>query len=168
MPIFNNKNYLIDITFLIVTPIVIYLSFEDILTIKMTKAKFIEKIIEIDGFDTKTATQFVENINKFKTFLDKNKKIKIKIITKQVNTAGKFNNIKLVFTGFRDKQLEQLIESEGGTLSTAVSGNTDYVVTIDKTADSSKLNKARDLDIKIFTKLEFVNKFKLNIKTQNI
>ena len=140
----------------------------NILTIKMTKAKFIEKIIEIDGFDTKTATQFVENINKFKTFLDKNKKIKIKIITKQVNTAGKFNNIKLVFTGFRDKQLEQLIESEGGTLSTAVSGNTDYVVTIDKTADSSKLNKARDLDIKIFTKLEFVNKFKLNIKTQNI
>ena len=36
----------------------------------------VEKIIEIDGFDTKTATQFVENIDKFKTFLDKNNKIK--------------------------------------------------------------------------------------------
>jgi len=41
MPIFNNKNYLIDITFLIVTPIVIYLSFEDILTIKMIISFFL-------------------------------------------------------------------------------------------------------------------------------
>ena len=74
----------------------------------------------------------------------------------------------MVFTGFRDKQLEQLIESEGGKLSSAVSGNTDYVVTVDKDADSSKLNKARDLNIEIFTKIEFVNKFKLNVKTQDI
>ena len=140
----------------------------NILKIKMTKKKFIEKIIEIDGFDTKTATQFVENIDKFKTFLDKNNKIKIKIITKTTNTSGKFANKKLIFTGFRDKQLESLIESEGGTLSSAVSGNTDYVVTVDKDADSSKLNKARELNIKIFTKIEFVNKFKLNIKTQDI
>jgi len=140
----------------------------NILKIKMTKKKFIEKIIEIDGFDTKTATQFVENIDKFKTFLDKNNKIKIKIITKETNTSGKFVNKKLVFTGFRDKQLEQLIESEGGKLSSAVSGNTDYVVTVDKDADSSKLNKARDLNIEIFTKIEFVNKFKLNVKTQDI
>ena len=42
----------------------------------------IDKIIEIDGFDTKTATQFVDNIDKFKDFLNTNKKIKIKIYLK--------------------------------------------------------------------------------------
>ena len=86
----------------------------------------------------------------------------------ETNFDTKFANKKLIFTGFRDKHLESLIESEGGTLSSAVSGNTDFVVTIDKDADSSKLNKARELNIKIFTKIEFVNKFKLNIKTQDI
>jgi len=140
----------------------------NILKLKMTKKKFIEKIIEIDGFDTKTATQFVNNIEKFKTFLDKNKKIKVKIITKQKNTSGKFSDKKIVFTGFRDNELEKIVESEGGTMSTTVSGNTDYVVTSDKDAESSKLTKARDLNIEIFTKDEFVNKFKIKIKTQDI
>ena len=52
----------------------------NILQLKLSKQAFIDKIIEIDGFDTKTATQFVDNIDKFKDFLNKNKKFKIKII----------------------------------------------------------------------------------------
>lgn len=140
----------------------------NILKVKLSKNKFIEKIKEIDGFDVKTASQFVENIEKFNKFLEKNKKIKIKVVTKETKSNGKFKNLKFVFTGFRDKELEKIIEKEGGTLSSAVSGNTDFVVTIDKDSDSSKVTKAKSLGIKILTKLELINKFKINYKEQNI
>lgn len=140
----------------------------NILKVKLSKNKFIEKIKEIDGFDVKTASQFVENIEKFNKFLEKNKKIKIKLVTKDIKSNGKFKNLKFIFTGFRDKELENIIEKEGGTLSSAVSGNTDFVVTIDKDSDSSKVTKAKSLGIKILTKLELINKFKINYKEQNI
>lgn len=140
----------------------------NILKVKLSKNKFIEKIKEIDGFDVKTASQFVENIEKFNKFLEKNKKIKIKVVTKDIKSNGKFKNLKFIFTGFRDKELEKIIEKEGGTLSSAVSGNTDFVVTIDKDSDSSKVTKAKSLGIKILTKLELINKFKINYKEQNI
>jgi NAD-dependent DNA ligase len=140
----------------------------NILKVKLSKNKFIEKIKEIDGFDVKTASQFVENIEKFNKFLEKNKKIKIKVVTKDIKSNGKFKNLKFIFTGFRDKELENIIEKEGGTLSSAVSGNTDFVITIDKDSDSSKVTKAKSLGIKILTKLELINKFKINYKEQNI
>jgi DNA ligase (NAD+) len=135
----------------------------NILQLKLSKQKFIDKIIEIDGFDTKTATQFVENIDKFKQFLNINKKIKVKIIKKTTKKNGNFKDKKIVFTGFRDKELEALIETEGGKLSTSVSSNTDYLVTNDKNSASSKVTKAKDLGIEIFLKDEFIKKFKIKL-----
>jgi NAD-dependent DNA ligase len=133
----------------------------NILQLKLSKQAFIDKIIEIDGFDTKTATQFVDNIGKFKDFLNKNKKIQIKIVKKTTKKNGKFKDKKFVFTGFRDKELEAYIEKEGGTLSTSVSSNTNYVLTNDKDSTSSKVTKAKDLGIELFLKDEFVKKFKV-------
>ena len=142
--------------------------YPDILKINLSKHKFIEKIIEIQGFDTKTATQFVNNIDSFKDFLIKNKKIKIKIIKKSTNKSGIFKDIKIVFTGFRDNQLEKIIDKEGGTITATVSCNTHYVVTNDKEISSSKLDKAYKLNIPIMTKNEFLNKFNLKSSVKDI
>ena len=95
--------------------------------------------MEIDGFDIKTATQFVDNIDKFKDFLLKNKNIKV--YTKKIKKNGKFTNKKFVFTGFRDKSLEELIEKEGGLITNSVSENTDFLLTNDLSSKSSKIKK---------------------------
>ena len=135
----------------------------NILQLKLSKQDFIDKIIEIDGFDTKTATQFVENIGTFKEFLSVNKKIKVKIIKKSTKKNGKFKDKKFVFTGFRDKDLESFIENEGGKITTSVSSNTDYLLTDDKNSTSSKVTKANDLGVDIFLKDEFIDKFKIKL-----
>ena len=135
----------------------------NVLQLKLGKQAFIDKIIEIDGFDTKTATQFVENIDKFKNFLNTNKKIQVKIVKKSTKKNGKFKDKKFVFTGFRDKELESYIEKEGGKLSTSVSSNTNYVLTNDKDSTSSKVTKAKDLGIELFIKEEFIKQFKIKL-----
>ena len=51
-------------------------------------------------------------------------------------------------------------------MSSAVSGNTDYVITNDKSANSSKLKAAKENNIPILLKQEFDSKF--NIKLVDI
>lgn len=120
---------------------------------KWPKEEFIEKIKEIEGFDTITSTQFVENFKSFINFYKKvNKKVKIKKAEKK--NSSKLENIKFVFTGFRNKDLQNIIESNGGKLSSSISGSITYLVVKDdesKNNGSSKLEKAKKLKIKIIT-----------------
>ena len=64
-----------------------------------------------------------------------------------------------VFTGFRDKSLEELIQREGGDIKSVVSSNTSFVITNDKESSSSKITKAKDLNIEILNLEEFKKKF---------
>ena len=89
-----------------------------------------------------------------------NPKIKIKKISKS-KKGGKFSNMSFVFTGFRDKNLEELIQNEGGDIKSVVSSNTSFVITNDKESNSSKITKANDLNIKILSLEEFKKKFSL-------
>ena len=68
--------------------------------------KLLNKIIEIDGFSTITATQFVENLDTFKGFL---KSLKIK--THNLNSYIEKSQLKtnVVFTGFRNSYLEKYL-----------------------------------------------------------
>ena len=54
-----------------------------------------------------------------------------------------------VFTGFRNKDLEKYIESQGGSVKTSVSKNTDYVLVADANDSSAKVIKARELGVQI-------------------
>jgi NAD-dependent DNA ligase len=132
----------------------------NIMEIKFTKASLKERIKSIDGFEEKTALQFVENFDKFKQFMKSNPKIKLKKISKS-KKGGKFSNMSFVFTGFRDKSLEELIQNEGGDIKSVVSSNTSFVITNDKDSSSSKITKAKDLNIKILNLEEFKKKFSL-------
>ena len=87
-----------------------------------------------------------------------NPKIKLKKISKS-KKGKKFSNMSFVFTGFRDKSLEELIQNEGGDIKSVVSSNTSFVITNDKNSSSSKITKAKDLNIKILNLEEFKKKF---------
>jgi NAD-dependent DNA ligase len=70
--------------------------------------------------------------------------------------------MKIVFTGFRDAELEQKIENNGGSVGNSVSGKTSLVLVLDlELKSSSKLDKAKKLKINIMTKSDFIKKYKL-------
>lgn len=129
----------------------------DILDVKLPKDELIESIIEIEGFDTKTSTQFVKNLDKFKKFIKENKNIKYKIETSK---GTKFEDLKIVFTGFRDKDLEKVINENGGDVTNTISSNTNYLIIKDKDSESKKIEDAKTKKVKILT----VNEFKKLLK----
>ncbi len=127
-------------------------TYPSILTNKWNKEQFVEKIKKIDGFDDITANIFVSN---FKSFLDFYNNIKnlISIKEKKVKKDGKYKDMKIVVSGFRDKDIISYIENEGGILTNTVSKNTDLLVIKDKSVmDTSKVIKAKELGVKIITK----------------
>jgi len=127
-------------------------TYPTILSNNWTKNEFIEKIKLIDGFDDITANIFVSN---FKSFLDFYNNIKkfINIKEKKRKKDGKYKNMKIVISGFRDKNIINYIENEGGIITNTISKNTDLLVIKDKSVmDTSKVIKAQDLGIKIITK----------------
>ena len=61
--------------------------------------------------------------------------------------------MKIVVSGFRDKDIISYIENEGGILTNTVSKNTDLLIIKDKSVmDTSKVIKAKEMGIKIITK----------------
>ncbi len=64
-------------------------------------------------------------------------------------------NATVVFTGFRNTDWEKHITAAGGKVTGSISKNTTLVVAADPTESSSKLQKARELGIKIVSRSEF-------------
>jgi DNA 3'-phosphatase len=126
-------------------------------TLKLT----VEDLLKVDGIAETSAKLFIDNLPKFYEFYD-NLGIKCKEkssnndIVINTNIFGK----SFVFSGFRDKDLEEYIINMGGFIKTSISKNTDYLVVADLNENSSKADKARSIgvplilrDDKIFTKI---------------
>lgn len=141
-------------------------AYPDLLKWKLNKNQIQEKIEQVAGFDTITASQFAENFSNFIDFYKKLSKFTdlkhLDKIKKSSKKKGNLTNEKIVFTGFRDKELEKFVEDNGGKISSSVSSNTTLVVYIQppNKPKSSKLKKAEDFGIKLMTKDEFVKKYR--------
>tara|TARA_B100000424_G_scaffold187274_1_gene145519 strand:+ start:1161 stop:3077 length:1917 start_codon:yes stop_codon:yes gene_type:complete len=140
-------------------------NFSDILTMKISKKDLIDEVIDLDGFDTKTATQFAEKLPAFKKFVKENKNITI-LNDSDEEYDDKLKDLKFVFTGFRNKKIEEFILKNGGDVTNAISKNTSYLVTNDKNSKSSKIEKAKTLKVKILSPKELLQL--LNIDGQEI
>jgi DNA ligase (NAD+) len=126
---------------------------------KETKMK---KVAEIEGFANKTAESFVSKIEDFKSFLREigqmtklnrlnmnNTQPSSQTTTVKKTVTGKYIGKKFVFTGFRDKELEEKLKIEGGQIMSSVSGTTDYLVVKTKDQTGSKVDKAKLLSIPV-------------------
>jgi len=123
-----------------------------------SKEEFIDKLIEIKGWDSKTSNLFVNNFKYFIKFYNEIKDY-IKLIIYEENNSSeikKLNNKKIVLSGFRDKKLKELINKEGGIITNTISSKTDYLI-IKENYISEKIKKAKELGIKILTINEFNN-----------
>ena len=123
---------------------------------KWSKKEFIEKLIEINGWEEKTATLLVNNFDDFIKFYNSIQKYLTleQVKTKKI-TSGEFSGKIVVMTGFRDKSMQDKIESQGGKIGSSVSKNTDILIVKDQSViddPTDKVTKAKELGIKIITK----------------
>lgn len=124
--------------------------FGDIIFNPITK----KDVLTIHGFADKTAKVFIDSLNKFKIWYESNKTF-IKYNIKQKNIGNKLSGRIFVFTGFRDKELEKEIENEGGIIGASVTSKTTDLIVKSLNDTSSKLEKAKKLNIKIIDKENF-------------
>ena len=120
-----------------------------------------EALLEVDGISNILADSFMKgiesNTNTIEIFMNENPYIKVKSYKDTLGTNNSENSIPkiIVFTGFRDKELQSKIEIKGSKVTSSVSKNTNLVVTKDVNSTSSKIKKAKELGIDIMTPEEF-------------
>ncbi len=110
------------------------------------------KLLNVESVQDKTADKIIRGIPLYKDFLSEVGAY-VKVKTYEEVTGGKFAGISLVFTGFRNADLEAYIEKRGGEMKTSVSAKTTYVVAVDINEDSGKLKKAREINKKAGTEV---------------
>jgi len=119
---------------------------------KWKKNEFIDMIKEINGWEEKTATQFVTNFNEYIKFYETIKDY-ITIETKKKLVKGEFTGKTVVLSGFRDKEIQTKIEEQGGKIGSSVSKNTHYLIIKEDVDEmTEKMKKATELGVKILTK----------------
>ena len=124
---------------------------------KWTKDIFINNLIKINGFEEKTATLFVNNFDNFIEFYNSIKKYITIEKVKSVSNNNLLNNKIILFSGFRDKDLENKIKELGGKINSTISKNIDYLIIKDNSIlNTVKVKKALELNIKIITKDDFI------------
>ena len=128
--------------------------YPDILVSENTDQEKINMIVKVDGWSTKTATEFVKNIPDFLQFMKDcglMDKVTYKKEEKKIDSSHVIYGKKIVFTGFRDKGLMEEITEKGGIISSAVSKNTFAVIVKNLDEDTGSAEKARALGVSIFT-----------------
>ncbi|MGI9554330.1 MAG: BRCT domain-containing protein, partial [Vampirovibrionia bacterium] len=130
-----------------------------ILVDKESDAAKIEKITTVDGWSTKTATEFVKHIGEFMAFL---KECGLEKRAKEgagagagpgagVDTSHPLYGKKIVVTGFRPKELMDKIVSLGGEIGSSVSKKTFAVLVKSLDEDTGKAEQARQLGVSLMT-----------------
>ena len=125
---------------------------------EISPSEFLERVMTVEGFSDKSAQRIVDNIkwaDKFITELGSF--ATFKDVTK---VSDNLRGMKFVFSGFRDKNLEEAVVERGGKVTTSVSSNTTGLVVVSKEGNpTGKIKKAIDLGIDVYTKVEFLSKY---------
>ena len=120
---------------------------------KALKVK-IDDLLAIKGIAKTTAKQFIEGLPKYFKFYEELGIKCTKTIPDEPNKSDIFKDKKIVFSGFRSKELETLLEQHGAKIMSTISKTTDLLIVKDKSEESTKIEKAKELGIQIVAKDE--------------
>lgn len=124
----------------------------------MSKQTLLNRVLNIEGFSDKTAQKIVDNVEWADRFIIALRNFATFKENKLVSDSLK--KMKIVFTGFRDKKLEEQVEARGGKMTTSISKNTSILVVSSLAKNpSGKLKKALDLGIKVIQKEDFIHEY---------
>ncbi len=111
-------------------------------------------VADQEGFDDKTAPGVIRSIAAFQDFLHDVSNF-VTVAADKDTSGGVLEGQKIVFTGFRDKALQAVVEDEGGTMQSGVSSKTTILVAANPNSSSGKMKKARDAGVRIMGIDEF-------------
>ena len=123
---------------------------------KWTKIEFINNLKELNGWEDKTSTLFVNNFDKFIDFYNDIKDY----ITIEENKKISTN---VVFSGFKDTELQAFLENLGIKVIDSINKNTDLLIIKDDDTNTNKVKKALKLQIPIITKNKYIKKINYNV-----
>ena len=109
------------------------------------------KIATLKGFSNATANQIVKNIPEFLSFIKEINLEKKLIISKTFKKKYIY-----AFSGIRNKELETKLIENGNDISQTVSKNVDILIVKNKNDQSSKIEKAKKLNIEIINYSDFI------------
>ena len=110
----------------------------------------IDQVMSIEGFAEVSAQSYIDS---YDTFFDFIKYLPVTIVEKveAVKVGTDLEGKSFVFTGVRRPDLEAIIESRGGKISSGVSKTTTHLVMKAVGSGSSKEKKAIDLGVEVIT-----------------
>jgi DNA ligase (NAD+) len=119
-------------------------------------------IANLPGFSLETGQQFAAGIKPFLRFLKDTKGLLTIAKYQAVKKASaKLAGVTVVFTGFRDADLNDIIEANGGTISSGVSSKTTVLLVKSADTGSDKAKKARALGVDVMTAEQFRKKYNI-------
>ncbi len=140
----------------------VYEAIPTMLKKKWTARELEAAIIELPTFKEATARPIAQGVPRFRKFYKSIKKyVKVVKAKKVKKASSRLEGERVCFTKFRDKELEKSIVENGGEVVSGVNKQTTILLTTDPSGSTSKLNKARDLGIKIMTPTKFMDKYKV-------
>ena len=120
------------------------------------------KLLSIRGFDEIMVNNLIDGISdNFNLIEFLMKKLKIKSYKKELENNKSDKTYKIVFTGFRDPDLQNKLELMGNKITSSVSGQTDYVVAANPSENTVKIAKAIENGVKIISREELMKIFNL-------
>lgn len=126
----------------------------------------IAKLIMVDGWSTKSSTEFVKHIDAFVTFLKEcglDYKLNEVPVSKAkgLDTTHPLYGKKIVFSGFRPKELMEKIQAKGAEIGSSVSKKTFAVIVKSMDEDTGKAEQAKALGVSVMTPDAFTNLYNL-------
>jgi NAD-dependent DNA ligase len=129
-------------------------TYPDILTSTESNEAKIQKLTEIKGMASKTASAFVEKIPDFIAFLKETglegilqqPAAKVEVVAAPTIVNHPFNGKTIVVTGLTEKVIEDKVKAIGAKFGSSITKNTDILVAKSVDESSGKLDKARELN----------------------
>lgn len=141
-------------------------NYPDAFNVGVSEEERLQGLLGVKGMALITAQQFINNLPMFYQFAEEND-IRLPSLEEAAaaqQEAPRSRNqtlagMNILFTGFRDKDMEATILSRGGKIVSGVSGKLSVLVAKDKNSTSGKVKKAKDLGIMVLSKEEFVDRY---------
>ena len=128
-----------------------------ILTSELSDEEKIAKMNKIPGMADKTSRKFVQFLPVFQKWM-KEAGLEDKLVTPvkkaettALDTTHPLYDKKYVISGFRDSELTNKLQKYGAKEGSSVNKKTDFLIVKDKSATSTKMEKATSLGVKIVT-----------------
>lgn len=114
----------------------------------MDKEEIQKVLMDTNGFSDKTVDKIITNMESAKTFYESIKSYITIDIGNTTRLENEYTNENVVFSGFRDKELEDFIKRSGGKVSKSVTRKTTLLL-LKSDKQTDKYNKAKEYDIEI-------------------